>query len=414
MSQLRCATLLPFHSRSLLTDDRDDDDDGCTGASGRISGGSGPDSDAAWPPVNDETAARLVEEFIAAGSGPSAGRWNWLSPGSFAQYHSATHGITMVNGAVTLQAALLALGVRPGDEVIVPGLTWLATGMATFYIGATPVFVDIEPDTLCMDPAAFEAAITPRTRAVIPVHLYGSMADLDRIIPIARQHNIKIVEDCAHMQGGVWAGRGAGSLGDIGSFSFQQSKTVTSGECGICITSDEALAERLYRAKHIGYTYAEKAGKATRGPAGRGWSVTISEATEFHAVVLDGQMAGLSSLIQTYNRNAARLEKRVREVAASGLRVQARGRRADPQGYYSFVLIADRGPLAEVSTNILIKALAAEGVPFLGTYGPVYRHALWNLPPSAFRIAAGSCPVAEGIGTQRAICLQHPWLDGSG
>ena len=205
-----------------------------------------------WPPVNEATAERLKEVYL---------RHKWSFYGAeekkfaadFAKYHDAEYGTFMVNGTVTLESALLALGIGPGDEVIVPSWTWLATGMAPIYLGATPVFVDGERDTLCMDPAAFEAAITPRTKAVIPVHLFGSMADLDKIIAIARKHGIKVLEDCAHAHGGEWNGRGVGSWGDAGSWSFQQSKTVTSGEGGAVTTNDEQLWDLVGRLSHIGY-----------------------------------------------------------------------------------------------------------------------------------------------------------------
>ena len=168
----------------------------------------------------------------------------------------------MANGTTTLECSLAVLGVGTGDEVIVPALTWMATALSAFYVGANPVIVDIDPKTLCMDPAAMEAAITPKTKAIIPVHVYGSTADLEKILAIADKHGIPVVEDCAHMQGGFWNGRGVGSWGKVGSFSFQQSKTMASGEGGICITSDPELAEKIYLLKHIGYSRGVKQGQA--------------------------------------------------------------------------------------------------------------------------------------------------------
>ena len=143
----------------------------------------------------------------------------------FAKFNQVGYCAMMANGTVTLELALRTLGVQAGDEVIVPAHTWMATGTAVAYLGAIPVIVDIESDTLCMDPAAFEAAITPRTKAVIPVHLFGSMANMDEIMRIARKHHLAVVEDCAHAHGGQWDGKYVGSIGDIGSFSFQESKS---------------------------------------------------------------------------------------------------------------------------------------------------------------------------------------------
>jgi len=133
-----------------------------------------------WPPVYPETAEELKKVYLS-------GKWSFNGPQEqlfsrkFAEYNGAEYGIFMANGTVTLECALLALGIGKGDEVIVPSLTWMATAMAAVYVGATPVFVDIEEDTLCLDPEKLEKAITPKTKAVIPVHLYGSMADMERI-----------------------------------------------------------------------------------------------------------------------------------------------------------------------------------------------------------------------------------------
>jgi L-glutamine:2-deoxy-scyllo-inosose/3-amino-2,3-dideoxy-scyllo-inosose aminotransferase len=363
----------------------------------------------AWPPIDDATANRLVEVYRSR-QWSFGGEVEKSFAKNYAAYHGAKHGIFMVNGTVTLQAALIALGVGAGDEVIVPGLTWLATAMAVYYVGATPVFVDIEPTTLCIDPAKFEAAITPKTKAVIPVHLYGGLADLDAILAIARRRGLKVIEDCAHMQGGKWAGRGVGSWGDVGSFSFQQSKTLAAGEAGICLTNDDTLAERLYRIKHIGYAEGQKAGKATDGPPA-GLICHNFRATDFAAVILEGQLVGLDALIKRYVRNASYLEQRVAEVSEYGVRVQSRGRRADPQGYYAFLMIADRGPIADVPMPLIWEACVAEGLTTVtGTYGPVYKHALWSLPPSAYRIAEGGCPVADGIASNRVFGFMHMML----
>jgi dTDP-4-amino-4,6-dideoxygalactose transaminase len=359
--------------------------------------------------VDDATAARLVEVYRSRA-------WSFDKPVEralskrFAEMHGARHGIVMANGTVTLQAALIALGVRPGDEVIVPALTWLATAMAVHYVGAKPVFADIDPSTLCLDAASAEAAITRRTRAIIPVHLYGSMADLDAILAVASRHDLAVVEDCAHAHGSAWAGRGAGSWGHVGSFSFQQSKTVASGEGGICITSDDRLAETLFRVKHIGYAPGAAQGMSPSGPP-QGLACHNFRATEFQAVILEGQLDALSRRIQRYNAAADRLTRRVSELTDSGLRVQARGRRAAPQGYYTFTMIADGpGVLRDIPMPLIRKALAAEGISMGGGYGPVYRHLLWSLRPQDYRIAGGTCPVADGPAQSRCLMIQHQWL----
>lgn len=362
---------------------------------------------APWPPTDDATLRDLVAVYRSRRWGFNEQREQAFTR-AFAGYHSARHGVMMVNGTVTLEAILASLEIGRGDEVIVPALTWMSTAMAVHYVGATPVFVDVEPTTLCLDPTKLEAARTARTRAVIPVHLYGSMADLEAIDAWARPHGIAIVEDCAHMHGGMWNGRGVGSWGVAGSFSFQHSKPLAAGEGGITITNDDALAERLYRYKHIGYADGDSQGRAGSGPP-VGFICHNYRATEFQAVILHHQLTKLKQRIRTYNASTTHLEKRIAAEPETGLRVQMRGRLAGPQGYYSFVILADEGPLAAVPMTKIFEAIRAEGVNTGESYGPAYQHRLWNLKPKDFRLAAGGCPVAERVGL-RAIVMPHPYL----
>ena len=360
----------------------------------------------AFPPTDEATAQALAQLYLS-------GNWSFGGPEEnafaeeYAAYHGARHGIFMANGTVTLQCALDALNVGEGDEVIVPGLTWLATATAVLSVGATPVFVDVEATTLCLDPQAFEAAITPQTRAVIPVHLYGSTADLDAILAIAKRHNIAVIEDCAHAQGGVWNGRGVGSWGAVGSFSFQQSKTLASGEGGLCLTNDDALAERIYRAKHIGYGPGVGQGKATGGPP-QDLTCHNFRATEFQALILRSQLKHLKERIATYNRSAAILEERLESI--EGLRPQARGHLADPQSYYAFGIIRE-GDLTGIPLDVFQRAIHAEGLGIDATYGTVYHHSLFNIDPKRYRIEGGRNAVAEDVAQHNTLTLLHPWLE---
>lgn len=359
-----------------------------------------------WPPVT-EAAERDLVEIYRSRAWSFGGTHETEFAAEFAAAHDAKYGIFMANGTVTLQCALGVHGIGAGDEVIVPALTWPATAMAAVYLGATPVFVDIERDTLCMDPTAFEAAITPRTRAVIPVHLYGSHVDIDAIKTIAARHGIIVIEDCAHAQGGKWAGRGVGSIGAVGSFSFQQSKTLAAGEGGICLTNDEELAEKLYRMKHIGYGNGARQSAAPAGPP-VGLPVYNFRATEFQAAILRHQLREMETLIDLYNRNAARIAARLEHTS---VHVQSRGRRTSRQSYYALGFTFDQGALADVPLGTIYQALLAEGFSTCGwTYGVVYRHILFNLPDGAYRIAAGGCPVAEYNGMGRTLILPHQSL----
>ena len=359
-----------------------------------------------WPPRNEETAEKLKELYLS-------GKWSFNSPTEqefekeFSRYHGAKYGIFMANGTTTLECSLAALGVGPGDEVIVPALTWMATALAAFYVGATPVIVDIDPATLCLDPARVEAAITPKTKAIIPVHAYGSTADLEKLLEIGNRHGIPVIEDCAHMQGGFWNGRGVGSWGAVGSFSFQQSKTMASGEGGICITNDEKLAEKIYLLKHIGYARGVKQGQAIRAP--EGLICHNYRATAFQALILLEQLKELPQIIRTYGEHARLLTDMIKDIP--GVRIQAPGRLADPQGYYSLHFIFDGEQFADIDKATINAACTAEGFSIgNGTHGPVYRHALFNLKPGQFRFGEGDrCPVCEKL-FPRTLGVSHQVL----
>lgn len=185
-----------------------------------------------------------------------------------ANYLGANHAASVCNGTVALHLALLALGISEGDEVVVPTLTYIASVNAIAYTGATPVFIDSLPDTWQMDPADLRRKITDKTKAVLCVHLYGHPCDMDSIVPIAREHNLFIIEDCAESLGSLYKGRHTGTFGDIATFSFYGNKTITTGEGGMIVTNDETLYDRCVHfkgqglAKHrqywhdvIGYNY---------------------------------------------------------------------------------------------------------------------------------------------------------------
>ncbi|RPI32707.1 MAG: DegT/DnrJ/EryC1/StrS family aminotransferase, partial [Chloroflexota bacterium] len=190
-----------------------------------------------WP-VWDERELEAVTEVIRSG------RWGgYPYPGpktaelakKFAGLQGGGYAVPMINGTVTMEVALRAAGIGWGDEVIVPAYTFQATASAPMDAGAIPVIVDVDPNTYCIDPRAAAKAITPKTKAIIPVHLGSNMADMDAIMELAGKHRLIVIEDCAHAHGAKWRGKGAGTIGHFGSFSLQSSKTLTSGEGGILL-----------------------------------------------------------------------------------------------------------------------------------------------------------------------------------
>lgn len=263
---------------------------------------------APWPrPAGREM--ELLAQVVQSGNWGFDGPLEAQFERKFAGYTGAEYGLCVANGTVALQLALEALDVGAGDEVIVPGLTWQATAAAALDINAVPVLADIEPGTYCIDPADVERLITPRTRAIIVVHLYGSLADLDRIGAIGARHGIAVIEDCAHAHGSRWRDRGVGSWGTLGCFSFQLFKTLTAGEGGFVTTNDPAAREAIYSLRNCG--------RRRSGSADEHWRPIQSgnyRMTEFQAAVLLAQFEVFDDQAGQRDRNVARLEASLAEL----------------------------------------------------------------------------------------------------
>lgn len=163
----------------------------------------------------------------------------------FSDYCGTKHGIAVSNGTVAIHLALLALNIGEGDEVIIPDLTFAATINSVLHARATPVIVDVEEDSWCIDPVEIEKAITPKTKAIIPVHVYGQPCDMDKIMALAKKHKLKVIEDAAEAHGAEYKGKKVGSFGDIACFSFFANKIITTGEGGMCLTNDDLLNDRI-------------------------------------------------------------------------------------------------------------------------------------------------------------------------
>jgi L-glutamine:2-deoxy-scyllo-inosose/3-amino-2,3-dideoxy-scyllo-inosose aminotransferase len=268
------------------------------------------------PAIAAEPWPRLAgREMELLGQVVQSGKWGFDGPleaefeRKFAAYQDAEYGLCVSNGTVALQLALEALDVGAGDEVIVPGVTWQATAAAALDINAVPILADIEPGTYCIDPAEVERLITPRTRAIIVVHLYGSLADMDRIGEIGARHGIPVIEDCAHAHGSRWRDRGTGSWGTLGCFSFQLFKTLTAGEGGFVTTTDPALRESIYSLRNCGRRRA--------GSLEENWHPIQSgnyRMTEFQAAVLLAQLDVFDDQANHRDRSVATLEASLGEL----------------------------------------------------------------------------------------------------
>lgn len=196
-------------------------------------------------PVIGEEELKNVIAAVKSGWISSKGKFIPEFEEKYASYCGFKYGVANSNGTVALHLALLALGIGQGDEVIVPTITFIATANAAKYTGAKPVFVDSHPDYWCLDPETIERAITPRTKAIIPVHVYGHPCDMDAVMAIAKKHKLYVIEDAAEAHGAEYKGKKVGSFGEINCFSFYGNKIITTGEGGICLTDDEKLAAKM-------------------------------------------------------------------------------------------------------------------------------------------------------------------------
>lgn len=205
-------------------------------------------------PIIPQESKDAVLEALETGWISSAGPAITKFEQGFADLLGIKHGVAVMNGTAALHVALVCVDIGPGDEVIVPDFTMIATIMAVIYTGATPVFVDVEAETFAIDVAKIEAAITPRTKAILPVHLYGHSADMDPILAIASKYQLAVIEDAAEVHGATYKGRMCGSMGTINCFSFYANKIISTGEGGMVVTNDDALAARARAVRDLAHS----------------------------------------------------------------------------------------------------------------------------------------------------------------
>ena len=295
----------------------------------------------------------------------------WRTPGTrtlefekaFASYHGARHGIAVTNGTAALEVSMAGLGVGPGDEVIVPDFTFVATASAVLFANALPVLVEVDPDTYCLDPGLTEAAITPKTTAIIAVHMGGHPADLDRLQEIAKRHGIHLVEDSAHAHGSEWRGRKIGTFGTAATFSFQASKLMTAGEGGIIISNDNTF-ERVARSVH----------DCGRMPGEWFYSHFIYGSnyrlSEWQGAVLNVQLGRLEEQTLHRHRNGRLLDKLLGDIP--GITPQKCDPRCTRNGQYAYIFHVDGKQFSGISTENFIAALNAEGIPTQASYPPLH------------------------------------------
>ena len=367
-----------------------------------------------WP-VHDEGDVEAVTRVVRSGNWggyPYPGPETAAFLQEFLAMQGGEHAIACANGTVTIEIALRAAGIGWGDEVIVPAYTFQATAAAPMAAGAIPVIADVDADSYCLDPRAVKAAITDRTRAIVPVHLGAQMADLDAILDIARRHDLVVIEDCAHAHGARWRGQGAGTLGHFGSFSLQSSKTLSTGEGGVLICRTAGLAQRAAGIANCGRSHAPGG-----GPEG-GTSFTMGgnyRMTELQAALGRVGLERFPAQARQREEMAAYADEALSEVP--GVRILRRDPRHTTRSFYRYILAIDPDTWG-LEHDAVCYALEAEGIPCWVGYEAMHRYELFQpylsrLPvpgafPDAFRFDRMHFPEAE-----RACEREAVWLDES-
>jgi 3-amino-5-hydroxybenzoate synthase len=357
-----------------------------------------------WPQFGVEERTGLIRAL-------DQGQW-WRVTGSevdafereFAEHHGAEHALAVTTGTHALELALEVLGVRRGTEVIVPAFTFISSSQAAQRLGAVAVPVDVDPDTYCIDVSAVEAAIGPTTRAIMPVHMAGQVADMDALAKLSVDSGVPLLQDAAHAHGARWHGKKVGELGSVATFSFQNGKLMTAGEGGAVLFPDAELYEEAF----VRHTCGRPRGD-------RGYFHTTSGSNfrlnEFSAAVLRAQLSRLDEQI-------AVREQRWRVLAAllaelPGVVPQGSDERCDRNPRY--MAMFQIPGIGERRRATLVDALTQRGIPAFVAFRAVYRtDAFWETgaPEMSVDQLAGRCPNSEAL-SQDCLWLHHRVLLGS-
>ncbi len=351
-----------------------------------------------WP-VMGERELELLGQVLASDRWGGFHEFVSRFEREFAAFQHCSYGVSAMNGTVTLEMVLEALGIGSDAEVIVPAISFISTATAVSRVGAIPVFVDIESDTFAIDPKRVAAAVTKKTRAIMAVHFGGPMANMDSLCALAQQHSLALIEDAAHSQGAEWRGKRAGSFGIAGSFSFQNSKVMTAGEGGILTSNDEELSEQVRSIANQG-----------RSRAGNWFQHdslgTNYRMTAFQAAILLAQLERLPEQNVRRERNAAILRKSLGGVP--GLRLQRIRPDAQVHTNYLFLGRIEEAQLGK-SRDDFHQIVTRAGIPCTAFYPhTLYRNPVYQKLPCRVE----PCPVSEEC-IQDAFWLPHRVLLGS-
>lgn len=378
-----------------------------------------------WPQTGPKTISAL-ERVLQSGRWAVSGTYANMPTADqefatrFAAFVGARWCIPVDHGSNALVAALIAVGVKPGDEVIVPGLTWVACASSVLRVGAVPVLCDIDPDTLCIDPQRVEAAITPRTAAIMVVHLYSAMADMDRLLDISRRHHLPIIEDAAQAHGARWDRAAAGSLGAVGTFSMQQGKVLTAGEGGAVVTSRMEMYEAIEQLRGDGRRYSgapPQPGRPDLTEVGlvQGWNMHLSEMQA--TLLLDG-LDRLDEQNRRRQQAAAQLDAFLSGM--EGLEIISPYPGNTQRTFYHYVVRIEPDAFAGRPVEVICEALSAElGTWVHPSYRPLNNHPLYQPQHYSYAVSSATAkrldpsqfelPQTERQ-VEKIVALHHPML----
>ena len=342
-------------------------------------------------PVLNGNEKKYINECVDTGWISANGRFVREFEEKFAAFCGTKYAIACSNGTVTLHLALKALGIGPGDEVIMPTLTYIATANAVTYCGATPVFVDSERDTWNVDCADIEKKITERTKAIMPVHLYGLAANMDAVMEIAKKYNLYVIEDAAEAHGAKWNGKAVGSIGDVGSFSFFGNKIITCGEGGMLTTNNEELYETMKLLRSQGVD-----------PNKRYWHTTVAynyRMTNLQAAIGLAQLEKIDWHLGERQR-VAKLYDKYLPMLGDLVTVQAVPEQASHVYWMNSVMLSDK---VSKSRDQVMEEMEARNIEMRPLFYPMH-----IMPP--YEDSTVDCPVAESLAARGINLPSHAML----
>ncbi len=358
--------------------------------------------DKKWPswPIFDEKEKKALIDIL------ECGKWFYGEKvkefeSEYARFQDAKYCVSCSSGTTALEITLQAIGIKPGDEVIVPPYTFIATASSVVRMGGIPIFVDVD-DSWCIDPELIEKAITPKTKAIIPVHFGGRFCDIDKINEVATKNNLTVIEDACHAWGGKWEGKGAGTLGLGGVFSFQMSKNITAGEGGAIVTNDENFAD-LCRS-------LVNCGRSKTGPWYHHERIgTNARMNEFTAGILLAQLTRAEQQFFIREMNGTYLNSKLKDIP--GIYPQPPSNRITRRPYHLYCVRIKEEEFG-CSREAFVKAAQAEGLPI----SPGYPIPLYKQPAFAnadfYDYSNCKCPVAEDLCYKSGMWIPHHILLG--